>query len=497
MQKFIISKNVENENAVDKRLLKNELFENNDNSGFFESIFKNIKKNEYFSAGVGILSLGAIVTVANRMNSVFYQAIKKNIFTSLEITVNDSSYYWVMEYIVNKGIISRHLSLKTKIVNNKNKDSVFFSFLPSIGRHLFIYDNKLIFVERNRDKNMIHDMNTTMPFENIKLSTFIWSKHIFQKILKDAKLYRDKKEEGKTLIYKSFGHEWRPFGTPKNKRPVHSVILPEHLMDYIINDIQKFLISSSWYINKGIPYRRCYLLYGPPGCGKSSLIYSLAGYFDFNICTININDIYLTDDRFIHLLATVPPRTILILEDIDFIFLHTFVKNDIKKISEEDGEMEGNDENNNSNDGSREVNYSLGFNTGAVKTLGVSYSGLLNALDGLVATEERIIFMTTNNIQKLPATLIRPGRVDMKILIPYANEYQYKKMFLRFFPESADLADEFANIFQTFHLSMAEIQSFFLFSKEDPVKTVQNAKEWINAYNEKKKQAEKKKAKKV
>ncbi|KAI4837458.1 mitochondrial chaperone BCS1 [Plasmodium brasilianum] len=452
------------------------------NCGFVESIFKNITKNEYFSAGVGIISVGAFVTIANRLNSSIYQAVKKNLFTSLEITINDASYFWVMEYIVKKGIISRHLSLKTQIIKEKNNKNTIFSFLPSVGNHLLVYENNIIFVERNREKNMISEVNRSLPFENVKLSTFIWSKYIFEKILNDAKKYIDKKEEGKTLLYKSFGHEWRPFGTPKNKRPIKSVILPEHLDTYIINDIDTFLNSSNWYIDKGIPYRRCYLLHGPPGCGKTSLISALAGYFDFNICTININDIYLTDDRFIHLLANVPPKTMLILEDIDFVFLAAFNSDNGGAKDSSTSTLSSNCTPSSNPLSTAHLSNSPFGSHNNLRTLGVSYSGLLNALDGVVATEERIIFMTTNNIDRLPSTLIRPGRVDVKILIPYAGTYQYQKMFLRFFPEHTELAQEFAKIFQNFHLSMAEIQSFFLFSKHDPHKTIQNAREWVVSY---------------
>ncbi|CAI7721601.1 mitochondrial chaperone BCS1, putative [Plasmodium vivax] len=478
MQKLMVNKGLESSVVSGENVEENGIRYGN-GGGFVESVFKNITKNEYFSAGVGIISVGAVVTVANRLNSYIYHAVKKNVFTSLEITINDSAYYWVLEYIVKKGIISRHLSLKTHMLSDRNKKTVSFSFLPSIGNHLLIYNNRFIFIERCREKSMTSDVNRSVPFENIKLSTFIWSKHIFKKILTDAKLYIEKKEEGKTLLYKTFGHEWRPFGNPKNKRPIHSVILPEHLSEHIINDINTFLNSSKWYIEKGIPYRRCYLLHGPPGCGKSSLIAALAGHFDFNICTINVNDVYLTDDRFIHLLATVPPKTILILEDIDFVFPGP------SDVAERVGS--------NAAPPSKEVPSPMVASTissslpsgGNFKTLGVSYSGLLNALDGIVATEERIIFMTTNNIERLPSTLIRPGRVDLKIFIPYANRYQYKKMFLRFFPQHEDLAHEFATIFESFHLSMAEIQSFFLFSKDDPHKTVQNARHWVQTYAQK------------
>ena len=47
----------------------------------------------------------------------------------------------------------------------------------------------------------------------------------------------------------------------------------------------------------------------------------------------------------------------------------------------------------------------------------VTFSGLLNALAGVTSTEERLIFMTTNHIEKLDPALIRPGRVDLKIHI--------------------------------------------------------------------------------
>lgn len=70
----------------------------------------------------------------------------------------------------------------------------------------------------------------------------------------------------------------------------------------------------------GIPYRRGYLLHGPPGCGKSSYITALAGELERGICVLNLSERGLTDDRLNHLLAVAPQQTIILLEDIDAAF---------------------------------------------------------------------------------------------------------------------------------------------------------------------------------
>ncbi len=77
----------------------------------------------------------------------------------------------------------------------------------------------------------------------------------------------------------SLVNEWHLFGHPRRKRPLNSVILDQGIMENLINDVDNFLSGSNWYIDRGIPYRRGYLLYGPPGSGKTSAIMALAGYY--------------------------------------------------------------------------------------------------------------------------------------------------------------------------------------------------------------------------
>ena len=45
------------------------------------------------------------------------------------------------------------------------------------------------------------------------------------------------------------------------------------------------------YVERGIPYRRGYLLHGPPGSGKTSFITALAGELGFDICVLNLGEV--------------------------------------------------------------------------------------------------------------------------------------------------------------------------------------------------------------
>jgi chaperone BCS1 len=73
----------------------------------------------------------------------------------------------------------------------------------------------------------------------------------------------------------------------------------------------------------------------------------------------------------------------------------------------------------------------------------VTFSGFLNALDGVASGEERIIFMTTNHLSALDPALIRPGRVDLIEVLDDASPAQAKRLFLQFYSD-ADRSDDLA-----------------------------------------------------
>src|SRR5690606_23489933 len=52
------------------------------------------------------------------------------------------------------------------------------------------------------------------------------------------------------------------------ERTLDSIVLRGNQRDEIVTDITRFFANESWYLQRGVPYRRGYLFYGPPGTGK-------------------------------------------------------------------------------------------------------------------------------------------------------------------------------------------------------------------------------------
>jgi chaperone BCS1 len=330
-----------------------------------------------------------------------------------------------------------HLQVRTIQPKNGPSNAAHFAFVPGHGHHILRYGASFIWVDRKREKMV--NLGTGEPFETITLTTLYNHREVFERIFAEAHQLYQQMQEGKTIMYNSMGPDWQQFGEAKRKRPLESVVLERGVKERIVEDVQAFLAARTWYLDRGIPYRRGYLLYGPPGTGKSSFIQALAGHLDFNIAIMNVSERGLTDDRLNHLLTKVPRRTIVLLEDVDVAFVN-------RRKPGADG-------------------YS-----GAT----VTFSGLLNALDGVASAEERIIFLTTNHIEKLDEALIRPGRVDMTIRLGEATEYQIDGIWDRFYADvdtSGEAKERFMAKVKELGLadsiSTAALQGLFLYNKDD------------------------------
>ena len=282
----------------------------------------------------------------------------------------------------------------------------------------------------------------------------------FLNFIRDAQPNKFKEAQKNITIYLCQGSGWNALTTISH-RPKDSVIYDGDKLDRLRNDMNTFKHSRKRYTTLGVPYRRGYLLYGEPGNGKTSALVAMASDLGMDIGLIDMTE--MNDNNLRIILTATKSNMIIVLEDVDCILPSRNSGKKPKKPSVEDMQ-------NMSEEEAADFLGSL-MGSGSTKKGGVTFSGLLNALDGVFTAEGRIIFMTTNHREKLDPALIRPGRIDYEVYVGNATANQLERMFLKFFPRELQASKEFAGKVPEGIFSMAEVQKWLL-TTETPLQAI-------------------------
>lgn len=293
-------------------------------------------------------------------------------------------------------------------------------FTPAPGLHMFRYRGRMVLLRRVLEEGKDY----WFRMETIELSTFGTDPGLLKELLREARLRFLEKDRSKTVVYRpTIGTQ---IGQPPNwarclarpSRALSTVVLDECQKEMFCDDIRDYLEPDTrkWYADRGIPYRRGYLLHGPPGTGKSSLSFAVAGKFGLKIYVLSLASKSLTEEGLAGLFEGLPRKCVVLLEDVDTVGIARVNKKEETTGEGADKTTAKKDEPDNSKKG-------------------ISFSGLLNAIDGVASHEGRILILTTNHPEKLDPALIRPGRVDMKIEFTLAGKDAIGGLFERMFED--------------------------------------------------------------
>ncbi|KAH9958838.1 P-loop containing nucleoside triphosphate hydrolase protein [Russula dissimulans] len=339
-------------------------------------------------------------------------------------------------------------------------------------------------------------------YSALKISVVARNNDILKRLVLEAKQEYEKDAEHRVHIFMADTTYacWRWNGA-RQKRPMSSIVLEPDVKEMLLADCRDFLRSEDWWVYfalPGIPFRRGYLLHGVPGSGKTSLIHSLAGELGLDIYVVSLSSKGMSDNTLSTLMGNVPSRCILLLEDLDAAFTRGISRDSTST-------------------GAPTVPTKAAAEANDGSTL--SLSGLLNSLDGVAAAEGRLLFATTNHIERLDPALSRAGRMDVWVNFTNATKWQAEGIFKCFFPsrpsassstneassptstdadaagskrkasahsvpileeaEIAQLAKRFADTIPEGEMSVASLQGYLLKNKTRPRECVEEVAEWV------------------
>ncbi|CAH2045054.1 unnamed protein product [Thlaspi arvense] len=256
------------------------------------------------------------------------------------------------------------------------------------------------------------------------------------------------------LYTNNSSQEWYPWRSGKwSNVPFHhpatfeTLAMDPEKKEKIKKDLIKFSNGKDYYKKVGKPWKRGYLLFGPPGTGKSTMISAIANFLDYDVYDLELTTVK-DNSELKKLLLDTKGKSIIVIEDIDCSLVLTGQRKTKKEEDEEDeeGKKKKEDENKEKKE--------------AEKQSKVTLSGLLNSIDGLwsACSDEKIIIFTTNYVDKLDPALIRRGRMDNHIEMSYCRFKAFKVLAKNYLDiDSHELYGEIERLLGETDMSPADV----------------------------------------
>lgn len=395
--------------------------------------------NNQFVQGGAVLGIATgLIYSLKSVGLKIYNRIKSNIINVVNIYDYDELFF-VLEKYISDNHFEKCRSLEASYISGQKIDDSRGSFLYGKVREVkftqssnfftFKYKGKRLLIEKlKKEVEHAQSLRDLMSW-NYQISG-IKAKIKIEEFLKEITEEYNRFIGNDKILISDFSSEYSNISIRKSVKSLDNTIINKQQKAFLIQDLKNFENSKEWYNKVNITYKRSYLFKGGAGTGKTTISLAIARMLNRDVCCINLSNCS-SDKDLLRIFNSVPEGSVQLIEDIDSFFDGRTPKENVK----------------------------------------ITFSGLINCLDGALSKENIITIITTNHPEKLDSALIRAGRVDVQMEIGNAHNEEIEEYLELFYGSKYYLGEE------KYSVPMSLVQEKCILNKEAPKQAI---KEIIN-----------------
>lgn len=392
-------------------------------SVLFEQFNTYSKSNPVVAGVVSLWGIAVFTWLCRNIPQNIWLFLRTQYTTTLtidnqEIGMNFETYAGLLEWLNKSKWIrfSRNIQVTGRYFGDKRGPYTGIVVGIGEGTHFFRYKGKFFWVKREEQQA---PQNGSKIHSKIKITCVGRDRKFLLDLIDD---FHPHENTDRLSVWRWSNSYWEKLTTIP-RRSLETVITHGGLKEDIVKEIEEFQNSREWYIQRGLAHKLIYIFHGKSGTGKTTLIKALASRFNLGIAVINLSQ--MSDETLAKALATAPEYSLILIEDFDSSSAVRAREGMQKKRKESESEIPS----------------PMETLSGGIKLIEESsfltLSGVLNAMDGVVSLDNKLVFMTTNILDTIDPAVVRPGRVDRIVEISELNNSDIVKYIELMFPDYA------------------------------------------------------------